>query len=114
MQGRGGTGKKSGSLKEDDAIDIVLTGMSHDTLVVIADDGSCFSLRAFDVPERSRTSQGSPIGELLPKLPKGVGVATILPMRDGAEKRSLLLLSKFGKAKRLKLSSLKCAATASA
>ena len=36
---------------------IVLTSMAHDHLLVIANDASCFSIRAFDVPERSRTSQ---------------------------------------------------------
>ena len=56
-QKRGGTGKKGGKLREDDSVGIVLTSMAHDHLLVIANDASCFSIRAFDVPERSRTSQ---------------------------------------------------------
>jgi DNA gyrase subunit A len=112
VQKRGGTGKTGGRLRNDDAVGLVLTAMAHDHLLIVANDGSSFTLRAFDVPQRSRTAQGLPIGELLPKLPKGVGVATILPLRTKDESRSLLLLSKAGKAKRLKLSSLKCARSA--
>jgi DNA gyrase/topoisomerase IV subunit A len=53
--------------------------------------------------------QGSPIGELLPKLAPGVGIATIVPLRQHDKKASLLLLSKMGKAKRLSLGVLQCA-----
>jgi DNA gyrase subunit A len=107
LQRRGGIGKTGGKLKDDDSVNIVLTIMAHDNLVIIANNGSCFSLRAFDVPERSRTAQGSPIGELLPKLPAGVDVSTIVPMRENTnKKRSLLLLSTLGKVKRLDLSAV--------
>ena len=68
LQRRGGRGKTGGKLRENDAISNVLTVMSHDYLVCIATDGSCHTVRAFDVPERSRTARGMPMGELLPKL----------------------------------------------
>lgn len=110
MQKRGGKGKSGGKLKSDDAVNLILTGMAHDTLLVIANDGACFSLRAFEVPERARTAQGSQLAELLPKFPKGVGVATIVPLRAGAgSEASLLLVTRQGKAKRLSLDTLKCA-----
>lgn len=83
--------------------------MSHDHLVVIANSGDCYALRSFDVPERSRTAQGAPIGELLPKLPVGVGISTIVPLRPNDDKRTLLLLSKMGKVKRVNLAALGCA-----
>jgi DNA gyrase subunit A len=107
-QRRGGMGKSGGKLREDDALSIVLTAMSHDHLVFIANDGSCFSLRVYDVPKRSRTAQGTPLGELLPKLKAGVGISTIVPIREHSEGRSLVLLSKQGKIKRLRLDRLPC------
>jgi DNA gyrase/topoisomerase IV subunit A len=108
-QRRGGVGKLGGKLRGDDALSLVLTAMSHDHLIFIATDGSCFSLRAFNVPERSRAAQGSPVGELLPHLKPHVGISTIVPIREHSEDRSLVLLSKLGKIKRIRLDALLCA-----
>jgi DNA gyrase/topoisomerase IV subunit A len=108
-QRRGGAGKLGGKLREDDTLSLVLPAMSHDHLLFIATDGSCFSLRAFNVPERSRAAQGSPVGELLPHLKPNVGISTIVPIREHSEDRSLVLLSKLGKIKRMPLVSLLCA-----
>ena len=108
VQRRGGTGKKGSKLRDDDAVRLVMTTMAHDHLVFIATNGACFSMRAYNVPERSRTSQGAPVAELLPNLQAGVGIATIVPLREHAEDRSLVLITSAGKIKRLQLSALPC------
>lgn len=112
VQRRGGTGKKGSKLKDDDAVRLVMTTMSHDHLVFIATNGACFSMRAYNVPERSRVSQGAPVAELLPNLQAGVGIATIVPLREHADDRSLVLITRAGKIKRLQLSALPCAPSA--
>ena len=109
LQRRGGRGKTGGKLRENDAISNVLTVMSHDHLVCIATDGSCHTVRAFDVPERSRTARGMPMGELLPKLKSGVTVAAVVPLRSSGDHEShVMLLTVMGKAKRIDLQQLRC------
>lgn len=109
LQKRGGRGKTGGKLRENDAISNVLTVMSHDHLVCIATDGSCHTVRAFDVPERPRTARGMPMGELLPKLKSGVTVAAVVALRSSGDLEShIMLLTVMGKAKRIDLQQLRC------
>ncbi|NJR43349.1 MAG: hypothetical protein HC767_12500 [Akkermansiaceae bacterium] len=109
LQRRGGKGKTGGKLRDNDAVSNVLTVMSHDHLVCIATDGSCHTVRAFDIPERSRTAKGLPMGELLPKLKPGVTVAAVVPLRNSGDTEShVMLLTEKGKAKRIDLKQLRC------
>jgi DNA gyrase/topoisomerase IV subunit A len=108
VQKRGGKGKTGGKMRENDAISDVLTVMSHDHLVCVATDGTCHTVRAFDVPERSRTAKGLPMGELLPKLKPGVTIATVVPLRNSGDLEShVMLLTVQGKAKRIDMQQLR-------
>lgn len=110
MQKRGGRGKTGGKLRDEDVIRDVHTTMSHNHLVCVADDGSCHTIRAFDVPERSRAANGVPVAELLPKLKPGVSVAAVVPLSTSSqEQKMVLLLTAQGKAKRLAMDQLRCA-----
>eukprot|EP00892_Ulva_mutabilis_P010799 jgi/Ulvmu1/8091/UM004_0330.1 len=107
-QKRGGRGKTGGKLRDEDVIRDVLTTMSHDNLVFVAADGSCHTIRAFDVPERSRAANGVPVAELLPRLQPNISVAAVVPLRNTSQdKKTLLLLTKQGKAKRLAMERLR-------
>lgn len=89
--------------------------MSHDHLVFIADDGSCHTIRAFDVPERSRAANGVLVAGLLPKLKPGASVAAVVPLSETTKSdKTLLLLTAKGKAKRLAMDQLGCASRSSA
>lgn len=111
LQRRGGRGKTGGKLRDEDVIQDVLTTMSHDNLVFVAEDGSCHTIRAFDVPERSRAANGVPVAELLPKLNPGVSVAAVVPLHSTSQdQKTLLLLTTQGKAKRMTMNNLRCAA----
>jgi hypothetical protein len=107
FQKRGGKGKISGKLKENDAVSSVITTMSHDHLICIASDGTCHTIRAFAVPERPRTARGVPIGELLAKLKPGIKVAAVVPMSKSDDtQHHLLLVTSKGKVKRLNFDKL--------
>lgn len=108
LQRRGGKGKTGGKLRDNDAISNVLTVMSHDHLVCIASDGTCHTIRAFDVPERARTAKGLPMGELLPKLKPGVTVASVVALRSSGDLQShVMLLTREGLAKRIEMELLR-------
>lgn len=114
LQRRGGRGKTGSKLRDEDVISNVITTMSHDHLVFIATDGSCHTLRAFDVPERSRSANGVHIAELLPKLSAGKSVAAVVPVSAASRTdQTLLVLTTKGKAKRLAMDQLRCAVAAS-
>lgn len=63
-QGRGGTGKAGARLKDDDNVEDVLSVSNHDHLLFFSDEGQAYSLRAYDVPEASRTSSGTAMAQV--------------------------------------------------
>ena len=54
-------GKTGARLKEDDSLDEVVLVNDHDHLLFFTTAGRAFSLRAYDVPEGSRTSTGTAV-----------------------------------------------------
>ena len=59
VQRRGGKGKSGGRLRDTDALEEVVAAMAHDTLLLLGGNGKAYSLKAYKVPEGSRTAAGT-------------------------------------------------------
>jgi DNA gyrase subunit A len=64
-QNRGGKGVIGGETKEEDFIEHLFVTASHATILFFTTRGKVYSLRAYEVPEGSRTSRGKAIVNLL-------------------------------------------------
>ena len=64
-QGRGGTGARSGSLREEDYLEHLFVSYNHDFLLIFTDHGQCYWLRVFQIPAGSRTARGRSIRNLI-------------------------------------------------
>ncbi|KAF8061304.1 gyrA [Scenedesmus sp. PABB004] len=62
-QRRGGKGKSSGKLRDNDALEVLLSLTAHDSLLFISAVGRAHSVRAHRIPEASRASSGSAIAQ---------------------------------------------------
>ncbi|MCV2402356.1 DNA gyrase subunit A [Marinomonas sp. C2222] len=78
-QRRGGRGKSSASMKEEDHIEHLLVTSSHDTIMLFSNFGKVYWLRVFDIPVASRNAKGRPIVNLLP-LSEGESISALLPL----------------------------------
>ena len=67
-QNRGGRGLRGLSTKEEDAPQLLRTCFSKDRLLIFTDAGRVYGLRAWEVPQGSRASRGTPIINLLPAM----------------------------------------------
>ena len=66
VQKRGGKGVMGFEARgEDDAMKIVVSCSTHDTLMFFTDTGKIFFLKPYDLPESSRVSRGKPINNYL-------------------------------------------------
>ena len=86
-QRRGTAGKKGAGLtgREDaDAILELVTCMDHDTVLFFSESGLVYSKRAYEIPQGSRTAQGTPLAHIL-KLPDGMNVTAVVPMDSSVE-----------------------------
>ena len=61
MQGRGGRGVSGARMREDDTVEEVAHVMDHDTVLFFSPDGICRALKAYQIPQSSRTAAGTPL-----------------------------------------------------
>ena len=78
-QRRGGRGKSSASMKDEDHIEHLLVTSSHDTIMLFSNLGKVYWLRVFEIPVASRSAKGRPIVNLLP-LRDGEFISALLPL----------------------------------
>jgi DNA gyrase subunit A len=84
-QKRGGRGKQATATKEDDWIDQLFIGNTHDYILCFSNRGRLYWLKVWEVPAGSRGSRGRPIVNMFP-LQEGEKITVVLPVTG--EKRS--------------------------
>ncbi len=65
QQGRGGRGLRGAGTRDEDFVEHLFMGSTHDWLLFFTDAGQCYWLRVFEVPEGSRTAKGRSIRNLI-------------------------------------------------
>lgn len=97
-QNRGTRGKKgSSSTMSDDDNEVAhcFTCNDHDTILMTTQSGIAFGLRAYQVPEGSRTARGAPIPSVLPVKSEDV-VTSVLPVSEFSNNEYIVLATEFG------------------
>ena len=64
-QNRGGVGMKGGSTRDEDFIEHIYVANMHSTLLLFTQNGRCFWLKVYEIPEGSRASKGRAIQNIL-------------------------------------------------
>ena len=98
-QHRGGKGIKGMSMIEDDYIEDLLMTTTHHDLMFFTNLGRCYRLRAYQIPEASRTSRGTAIVNLLQLSPDEKITAMIpipMPVTEDDHRKSLFMVTKTG------------------
>jgi DNA gyrase/topoisomerase IV subunit A len=75
-QARGGRGKSGARLRDDDSIEEVAHVMDHDRVLFFFPDGTCRSLKAYQIPQSSRTAAGAPITQASQADPASKSIVT--------------------------------------
>ena len=64
-QARGGVGAKGSDTREEDFIEFVYEATNHNYMLFFTEQGRCYWLRVFEIPEGSKNSKGRAIQNLL-------------------------------------------------
>jgi len=64
-QARGGKGAKGSTTRDEDFIEHLFIASTHNYLLLFTEQGRCFWMRAFEVPEGTRQSKGRAIQNLI-------------------------------------------------
>jgi len=66
-QSRGGRGSAGASTREDDFIEAMFIASTHEYILLFTDQGRCYWLKVFEIPEGGRATRGKSIGNLVSK-----------------------------------------------
>lgn len=105
-QNRGGRGIKGMTTREDDVVENMFTCLSHDWVMMFSNLGKVYRMKAYEIPEGSRTSKGMNIVNLLP-LQAEEKIVTILPIPQIEEGMFICMGTRRGIIKRTPLEAFK-------
>ena len=98
-QNRGGKGIKGMQTIEEDFIEDLLMTSTHHYIMFFTNYGRVYRLKAYEIPEASRTSRGTAIINLL-QLNPGEKITAIIPVKDYEENKNLFMITRRGIAKK--------------
>lgn len=83
-QGRGGKGSLGSNSRDEDFIEHLLIASNHNYMLFFTEQGQCFWLRVFEIPEGSRTSKGRAIQNIIniPKEQKIKAYIKVVNLKD--------------------------------
>ena len=106
VQHRGGRGIKGLSTREDDIVENMFVCSSHDYVMLFSNLGRVYRLKAYEIPEGTRTGKGMNLINLLP-LMDGEKITMILPCPELETEQFICMGTKNGVIKRTALSDFK-------
>ncbi len=103
LQRRGGKGIKAMNTSSSDLVSDLYTLTTHDYVYFFTTKGKVYSLRAFDIPESSRTAKGTAIVNLL-NIDGDEKISQILPIKKNEDRDYIVMITKNGIIKKSNLS----------
>lgn len=98
-QKRGGRGVSSGNMRDKDFVKELFVTSTHDMILFFTSLGNVFKLKAYEIPEDSRTSRGTAIINLL-DLDEDERVTSIIPVKEYDPDLNFLMVTEKGLIKR--------------
>lgn len=103
VQNRGGRGITGMTTREEDTIENMFVCSSHDYIMLFSNLGRMYRIKAYEIPEGSRTSKGMNLINILPLMPDEK-ITIILPASELDEDNYIAMVTKKGTIKRTKVS----------
>ena len=106
-QRRGGVGHKGVQTRDEDFLEYLFVATNHNYLLFFTEEGKCFWLRVFEVPEGGKGSKGRAIQNLIniPSDDKVKAFINVLSLKDEEyiNKHAIIMCTKKGQIKKTSL-----------
>ena len=80
-QGRGGVGSRGATTRDEDFVEEMVMANNHDYMLFFTEQGRCFWLKVYEIPEGSKTSKGRAIQNII-NIPKDDKVMAYINTKD--------------------------------
>lgn len=101
-QKRGGKGLTAMNTREEDFVEHLFVTSTHNYIMFFTTTGRAFRLKAYELPEASRTAKGTAIVNLL-QLAQGEKIAAVIPVEDYNADLYVLMATRNGLIKKTRL-----------
>jgi DNA gyrase subunit A len=102
-QRRGGKGLTGQELRDEDFVERMYIGSTHDYILVFTNDGRCYWLKVYEIPQAGRATKGKPIVNLINVSPD-TQIQAMVFVREFKEDEFLLFCTRNGTIKKTRLS----------
>lgn len=107
VQNRGGQGVTAHKTKDEDFVNTLFVTNTHDDLLFFSNMGKVYLIKAYEVPEATKTAKGRAIVNILP-LAQGEKISSLLNLKpEEYEEGYLAMATKNGLIKKTKMSEFK-------
>ena len=101
-QHRGGKGIKGMQTLEEDFIEDMFMTTTHHYIMFFTNKGRAYRIKAYEIPEASRTARGTAIVNILQMLPEE-RITAIITLKENADNRYLFMATKKGLVKKTRI-----------
>lgn len=109
-QSRGGTGSNSTSLIEDDYVNQLFIGSTHDHILFVTNMGRAYWIKVHEIPETSKNARGTNIKSLI-AIGADEEITTVVTLREFREDQFLFMTTANGIVKKVQTSEFSNAKT---
>ena len=102
-QGRGGTGSNSTALIEDDYVNHLFIGSTHDHILFVSNLGRAYWIKVHEIPEMSKNSRGTHIKSLI-AIGADEEITTVVPLKEFSDDTYLFMTTASGVVKKVQTS----------
>ncbi len=81
IQSRGGRGSRGSKTRDEDHVEHLFSADSHNYLMFFTEQGRCFWLRVYEIPEASKTSSGRMLQNII-QIPKEDKIKAYINVKD--------------------------------
>ena len=101
-QGRGGKGRFGAAAKNGDFVEHLFIASTHAYLMIFTDDGMVYKLKVHEVPDAAASARGKAVVNLI-SIPTDRKLAGVVPVREFAEGRYVVMVTRKGVIKKTSL-----------
>ncbi len=101
-QGRGGKGRFGTAAKGSDYVEHLFIASTHAYIMIFTDDGMVYKLKVHEVPDAAASARGKAVVNLI-NIPSDRKLAGVVPVRDFAEGRYVVMVTRKGVIKKTSL-----------
>jgi DNA gyrase subunit A len=101
-QGRGGKGRFGAAAKNGDFVEHLFIASTHAYLMIFTDDGMVYKIKVHEVPDAAASARGKAVVNLI-SIPTDRKLAGVVPVREFAEGRYVVMVTRKGVIKKTSL-----------